>query len=47
MKFLGSYPVAGEEDARLRREEADKAWRQAAQWVEDLRGRVAPPDPAA
>ena len=43
VKFLGSYPVAGEEDARLRRAEADKAWRQAAQWVDDLRGRVAPP----
>jgi prephenate dehydratase len=43
VKFLGSYPVAGEEDARERREAADKAWRQAAQWVDDLRGRVAPP----
>ena len=47
VKFLGSYPVAGEEDARIRREEADKAWRQAAQWVDELRGRVTPPDPAA
>jgi len=46
VKFLGSYPVAGEEDARIRRAEADKAWRQAAQWVDELRGRVAPPDPA-
>src|SRR5438876_844589 len=45
VKFLGSYPVAGEEDARVHREEADKAWRQAAQWVDELRGRVAPPDP--
>jgi prephenate dehydratase len=45
VKFLGSYPVAGEEDARERRVAADKAWRQAAQWVDDLRGRVAPPDP--
>ena len=45
MKFLGSYPVAGEEDARQRRAAADEAWRRAAQWVDDLRGRVAPPDP--
>jgi prephenate dehydratase len=43
VKFLGSYPVAGEEDARQRREAADKAWQQAAQWVDDLRRRVAPP----
>src|SRR5205807_947645 len=43
VKFLGSYPVAGEEDARQRREAAGKAWRQAAQWVDDLRRRVAPP----
>jgi prephenate dehydratase len=47
VKFLGSYPVAGEEDAQERRDAADKAWRQAAQWVEDLRGRVAPPGPPA
>lgn len=43
VKFLGSYPVAGEEAAQERRDAADKAWRQAAQWVDDLRGRVAPP----
>ena len=46
VKFLGSYPVAGEEDAQQRREAAGKAWRQAAQWVDDLRGRVAPPGSA-
>ena len=30
VKFLGSYPVAGEEDAQQRRAAAGKAWRQAA-----------------
>jgi hypothetical protein len=47
VKFLGSYPVAGEEDAQQRRAAADKAWRQAAQWVDELRGRVAPPGETA
>ncbi|HMF03959.1 MAG TPA: ACT domain-containing protein, partial [Acidimicrobiia bacterium] len=43
VKFLGSYPVAGEEEARERRAAADKAWQQAADWIDDLRSRVAPP----
>jgi prephenate dehydratase len=43
VKFLGSYPVAGEEDARRLRAAADEAWRHAAEWVDELRGRVAPP----
>jgi prephenate dehydratase len=44
VKFLGSYPVAGEEDARERRREVGVAWRAAAEWVETLRTQVRPSD---
>ena len=39
VKFLGSYPVAGEE-AHHRRRAATKAWRDATRWVEELRAQV-------
>jgi prephenate dehydratase len=45
VKFLGSYPVAGEAEAQVRREEAGEAWRAATEWVDDLRRRVQPPAP--
>jgi prephenate dehydratase len=41
VKFLGSYPVAGD-DGHVRRRAATKAWRDATQWVDDLRARVRP-----
>jgi len=40
VKFLGSYPVAGEGEARSRRRAAGKAWRNATQWVDGIRGQV-------
>lgn len=40
VKFLGSYPVAGKEDARARREAAGKAWRESGEWIDELRARV-------
>jgi hypothetical protein len=39
VKFLGSYPVAGEE-APQRRREASDAWRHATDWIDDLRAQV-------
>ncbi len=39
VKFLGSYPVAGQA-ARARRGTVTKAWRDANAWMEDLRGQV-------
>jgi prephenate dehydratase len=39
VKFLGSYPVAGEEGPE-RRAAASEAWKTADAWVEDLRGQV-------
>ena len=44
LKFLGSYPAAGEHGPDLRRH-ADRAWRAADKWVHELRGRVSPPRP--
>ena len=41
VKFLGSYPAAGEHGAAIRRE-ADAAWRAADDWITAIRGRVAP-----
>jgi prephenate dehydratase len=41
VKFLGSYPVAGQ-DAHQRRTVAAKAWRDATKWVDNLRGQVRP-----
>ena len=42
VKFLGSYPVAGREDADTRRAAAGKAWREAGEWIDELRDRVRP-----
>jgi prephenate dehydratase len=42
VKFLGSYPVAGAEDAHARREAAGKAWREAGEWIDGVRGMVRP-----
>ena len=39
VKFLGSYPAAGEHGPAVRRE-ADIAWRQADGWLTDLRSQI-------
>jgi prephenate dehydratase len=39
VKFLGSYPAAGEHGPAVRRE-ADVAWRRADEWLADLRRQV-------
>jgi prephenate dehydratase len=39
VKFLGSYPAAGEH-AHTAREHADARWRTADDWVESLRGQI-------
>jgi prephenate dehydratase len=39
VKFLGSYPAAGEH-GHARRRDADAAWRQADAWVADLRAGI-------
>jgi prephenate dehydratase len=39
VKFLGSYPAAGEHGPALRRE-AEAAWRDARDWVESLRRQI-------
>jgi prephenate dehydratase len=46
VKFLGSYPVAGEEEAHERRQAAGKAWRDATRWIDELRGKIATPGTA-
>jgi prephenate dehydratase len=43
VKFLGSYPAAGEQSEAIRRD-AEAAWREADEWVEGLRGQVRPED---
>jgi prephenate dehydratase len=43
VKFLGSYPVAGQE-SHARRRAATKAWRAASAWVDALRAQVRPAD---
>jgi prephenate dehydratase len=43
VKFLGSYPVAGEEGPERRRA-VTEAWEQASAWVDDLRAQVRPSD---
>jgi prephenate dehydratase len=43
VKFLGSYPVAGD-DGHVRRRAVTKAWRDAAQWVDELRAQVRAPE---
>jgi prephenate dehydratase len=46
LKFLGSYPAAGEHGA-ARRRTADRAWRAADKWIHDLRTQIQkePPRP--
>ena len=39
VKFLGSYPAAGEH-APGRRREADASWREADDWLQNLRGQI-------
>jgi prephenate dehydratase len=39
VKFLGSYPAAGEHGP-ARRRDAEVAWREASQWVDRLRGQI-------
>jgi prephenate dehydratase len=39
VKFLGSYPAAGEH-AHSAREHADARWQQADDWVTELRTRI-------
>ncbi|HEV2993625.1 MAG TPA: prephenate dehydratase [Acidimicrobiia bacterium] len=41
VKFLGSYPVAGEQGPAVR-QAASEAWRAAREWVEALRAQVRP-----
>jgi prephenate dehydratase len=41
VKFLGSYPVAGEEGPELRRA-ATEAWTSASAWIDGLRAQVRP-----
>jgi prephenate dehydratase len=40
VKFLGSYPAAGEHGP-ARRKEATEAWREASAWLDGLRGQIA------
>jgi prephenate dehydratase len=43
VKFLGSYPVGGDQEAHVaRRRAVSKAWRQATAYVESLRAQVRP-----
>lgn len=42
MKFLGSYPAAGEHGPALRRD-ADAAWKAADEWLDSLRGQIGEP----
>jgi prephenate dehydratase len=44
LKFLGSYPAAGEHGP-ARRQRADRAWRAADRWIHGLRAQVRPPAP--
>ena len=39
VKFLGSYPAAGEHGAEQRRQ-ADAAWQAADDWLRGLRGAI-------
>ena len=43
VKFLGSYPAAGEHGPAVRRD-ADAAWREADSWLQAIRGDVLRPD---
>jgi hypothetical protein len=39
VKFLGSYPAAGEHGPAVRRD-ADTAWREADAWLSDVRRKI-------
>jgi prephenate dehydratase len=39
LKFLGSYPVAGEEGPERRRA-ASEAWKSATDWMDELRSQI-------
>jgi len=39
VKFLGSYPAAGEAGP-ARRRDAETAWRAADEWIAGVRGRI-------
>ena len=39
VRFLGSYPAAGEHGDSVRRD-ADAAWRRADEWISDLRAQI-------
>ena len=41
VKFLGSYPAAGEH-AHSAREHADSRWREADDWINELRRKITP-----
>ena len=41
VKFLGSYPAAGEHGP-ARRRDAEAAWRSADAWIASLRGQIGP-----
>ena len=40
LKFLGSYPAAGDHGASIRRD-AEASWRQAEEWLSEIRANVA------
>lgn len=42
LKFLGSYPAAGEHGPGIRRD-ADAAWKAADAWIDDIRTQILPP----
>jgi prephenate dehydratase len=42
VKFLGSYPAAATAGGRERRRAAGQRWREAVQWVEELRSGIRP-----
>ncbi|MFN8034715.1 MAG: prephenate dehydratase [Acidimicrobiia bacterium] len=44
VKFLGSYPVAGEEEAHAKRRAHGRAWKQAGAWIDDLRAQIRAPE---
>lgn len=41
LKFLGSYPAAGEHGPAIRRD-AEAAWKEADSWLGDIRGQILP-----
>jgi hypothetical protein len=43
LKFLGSYPAAGEHGPAIRRD-AEEAWKAADAWMADIRAHITRPD---